>query len=64
MGDERILQAMRGQAWERAKGELRAIGQAGFSGARYNPNETSPLSKFYDATDAFIEKVESEGWLE
>lgn len=58
MSEETILQTLRLQAWERAKGELNAVAQAmyptGFS------HERTPESAYMKLKKEFIEAVENE----
>lgn len=61
MTDENILRVLRAQAWERAKGELRAVAATFFG-------EPSAREGQFDAFDAavndFVAKVEDEGLAE
>ena len=59
--NENILRAMRAQAWERAKGELRAVAMTFFGeeGARQGQ-----FDEFTDAAEAFVNDVEDRGLAE
>ena len=56
-----VLRALRGQAWERAKGELRAVGMTFFGLSNANEGQ---FDEFTSAVDRFIEHVESNGLAE
>lgn len=60
MSEDKILRAMRTMAWERAKGELRAMFHTYYSS---NASEES-YEEFDKATEKFIKKVEDNGWEE
>jgi hypothetical protein len=57
MMEEKILRALRAQAWERAKGELRSILQTYWG-------EEKKFSDMDEAVSEFIEKVEGHGLAE
>ena len=63
--DEDLLTVLRLQAWERAKGELRSVGQAsgGYSDELMG-DETRRLGRFFVLLEVFIEQVEEHNLLE
>lgn len=61
MTDENILRALRGQAWERGKGELRAVLQTFFGEGAARPGQ---FDQFDAEVAKFIAVVEGEGLAE
>lgn len=54
---EQVLRSMRGQSWQRAKGELRAMLQTFWHGTARGDQ----FDALDEAIKEFIEKVENEG---
>jgi hypothetical protein len=57
MQDDKTIRTMRNMAWERAKGELRAMAQTYWK-------EDSKYQKIMHIFDAFVEEVENNGYQE
>lgn len=55
--DERVLRTLRAQAWERAKGELRAVLQTYWAGT----GDPQTAERMQEVTEQFIKQVEEEG---
>lgn len=68
MSEENILRSLRGQAWERAKGELRAMLPTFYDGdvpgASLEGGELSKFEKLDRLIAKFIEDVEGDGLYE
>lgn len=58
---EDILRALRAQAWERAKAELRAVAVTFFGTASAAPRQ---FEEFDEAARAFIKDIEDRGLTE
>lgn len=58
---EHILRALRAQAWERAKGELRAIAATFYGSSSATPGQ---LDGYTVKVEEFIDKIEDEGLAE
>lgn len=65
-GDERILRALRNQAWERAKGELRAMLHTFYSvnGGQSDNARPGQFLELDKAIEDFTELVEENGLAE
>lgn len=61
MGD-RVLMALRQQAWQRAKAELRSVLVTIWDEGP--PSTWDKHEKFSNVVNEFIKKVEDEGWQE
>lgn len=61
MTEENILRALRSQAWERAKGEMRSVMHTFFGVASARPGQFEEYSK---VMAEFVHTVESEGLVE
>lgn len=61
MDADKILNSMRVQAWERAKGELESI-FAAFWGK--DETETARSAEYGRLKDAFVEEIEEGGYLD
>ena len=59
--NEDILRALRAQAWERAKGELRAVAVTFFGNASAEPGQ---FDDYTAEVDKFIREVENRGLAE
>jgi len=59
---DEYLQAMRGMAWERAKGELNSVGHASFSGG--DDVKRKDIERYLSLLKEFIRTVEDEGLIE
>lgn len=58
-----VIRTLRMQAWERAKGELRAMTMATWPGSENPPTRDSDkFQKLQEAVDSFIENMEYEEW--
>lgn len=59
-----VIRTLRMQAWERAKGELRAMTMATWPGSENPPTDcdSDKFQKLQEAVDSFIEKMEYEEW--
>jgi hypothetical protein len=58
INDDRVLRTMRAMAWERAKGELRSIGQTYWDGT------SDRYDRFKEEIEEFIKRIEDEGIIE
>lgn len=61
MTDENILRALRAQAWERAKGELRSVAATFFG---ISSAQEGQFDSFNDEVDKFVTRVETNGLAE
>lgn len=61
MTEENILRALRAQAWERAKGELRAVSATFFGAPSAREGQ---FDKFEEAVHAFVLAIEGDGLAE
>jgi hypothetical protein len=56
-----ILSTLRGQAWERVKGELGAVAKTFHSEGGSNAEEFEQFKEFSDRALSFINDIEGEG---
>ena len=61
MTEENILRALRAQAWERAKGELRAVAMTFFGTGSAAPHQ---FEQYESEVEAFVKAVEAQGLAE
>jgi hypothetical protein len=55
--DDTVLRTLRAMAWERAKGELRSMGQTYW-------NDTARFERYVSEAEEFIKHIEDEGIYE
>ena len=61
MTEENILRALRAQAWERAKGELRAVAVTFFGDGSAAPGQ---FDQYEAEVEQFVKAVEDQGLAE